>query len=388
MPEKAYETACRKLDIVEAAASKAEGLLAEVESLGDRRKLYVSAQPAFDAKVRECRSLFESLLTVDGGKSDKSVLQAIGRPVCGDGIATADGNSSPPAKFLKEFRDRINSKRLEALRVPLIDLIASVDSSLGKLACHEVDKANRTKKVEDPELEALRLIVPEMDALLGTNVARPPRWSDLKRHLSFGQFGDLDEIITWDWPEAKQGLRETFGIMQALPELELVDLDDLLVDRPSFKKATRLHWDRLSAEDFERLVFSLFLGESAYENPEWVTKTTAADRGRDISVNWVHTDPLLGTVRKRIIIQCKHWRDRSIGVHDIATLREQMKLWQPPRVDFLILATSGRFSTDLVDYVEQHNQGESPLHIVLWPDSRLEVILSTKQHLIAEYPLQ
>ena len=388
MPLKAHEQAIGKLDAVEGLLTKAEALLTEIESLGDRRKLWVSAQPGFDAKVRECRSVFESLPAVNGRKTDVNVLKAIGANGSGTPSAGSEAAPSIPSQFLKDYRVRIDSKRMEAIRPPLIDLISDVDSRLEKLRCHVVDKANRHKKVEDPELEVLRRVVIEMDALLGSHVTRPPRWTDMQRHLSFGEYCDLDEIITWDWPEAKQGLRETFGIMQALQGVELADLDDLLTERPSIRRAARVHWDRLSAEEFERLVYSLFLGEPAYENPEWMTKTTATDRGLDISVNWVHTDPLLGTVRKRIIIQCKHWRERSIGVHDIATLREQMKLWQPPRVDYVILATSGRFSTDLVDYVEQHNQSESPLHFVLWPDSRLEVLLSTRPHLIDEYSLR
>lgn len=40
---------------------------------------------------------------------------------------------------------------------------------------------------------------------------------------------------------------------------------------------------------------------------------------------------------------------------------------EPPRVDVLIIATSGRFSADAVQYLERHNQSEAALRIEMWP---------------------
>ncbi|AXC12028.1 hypothetical protein ACPOL_2715 [Acidisarcina polymorpha] len=48
-----------------------------------------------------------------------------------------------------------------------------------------------------------------------------------------------------------------------------------------------------------------------------------------------------------------------------------MELWQPPRVDDLIIATTWRFTVDAISLVEQHNQADRALHIHMWSDSHL-----------------
>ncbi|WP_161557321.1 restriction endonuclease [Acidisarcina polymorpha] len=81
---------------------------------------------------------------------------------------------------------------------------------------------------------------------------------------------------------------------------------------------------------------------------------------------------LLGGVRRhRVIIQCKHWLSKSVGPGDVSDVRSQMELWQPPRVDDLIIATTWRFTVDAISLVEQHNQADRALHIHMWSDSHL-----------------
>ena len=65
-----------------------------------------------------------------------------------------------------------------------------------------------------------------------------------------------------------------------------------------------------------------------------------------------------------------------------------MSLWEPPVVHALLIATSGRFTTDAVDWIEKHNEkGRSP-RIEMWPDSRLESLLSQKPGIVAGYHLR
>lgn len=128
--------------------------------------------------------------------------------------------------------------------------------------------------------------------------------------------------------------------------------------------------------------------ESGYENPEWLMKTNAPDRGRDLSVYRIYTDSLGGTIRQRVIIQCKNWQAKSVGPLEIATLKEQMKLWEPPRVDIHVIATSGRFTSDAVAIVEKHNQSDSALRIEMWPESHLERLLASRPGIIAEFGLR
>ena len=117
-------------------------------------------------------------------------------------------------------------------------------------------------------------------------------------------------------------------------------------------------------------------------------KTNAPDRGRDLSVMRITNDQLGGVIRSRVIIQCKHWQTKSVTVADVAEVQLQMKLWEPPRVDVLVIATSGRFSSDAVALIEKHNTEDRALRIEMWPESHLERLLAERPALIAEFRLR
>ncbi len=161
-----------------------------------------------------------------------------------------------------------------------------------------------------------------------------------------------------------------------------------MANQPRGPIATKLNWEKLPPDDFERLIFVLIGAEPGYENPEWLMQPNAPDRGRDLSVTRVVADPLSGTIRSRVVIQCKHWLSRSINVPDVTALIAQMKLWEPPRVNVHIIATSGRFTLDAVQYIEQYNQSDTALHIEMWPESHLERLLASRPALIAEFGLR
>lgn len=158
--------------------------------------------------------------------------------------------------------------------------------------------------------------------------------------------------------------------------------------RPTGPIATQLAWGSLAPDSFERLIFSLVSAQAGYENSEWLMHTNAPDRGRDISTYRVFSDALGGTIRHRVIIQCKHWLTKSVALSDISSLRDQMKLWDSPRVDVHVIATSGRFTSDAVSFVEKHNQSDTALRIELWPESHLERLLAARPALIATYSLR
>lgn len=69
-------------------------------------------------------------------------------------------------------------------------------------------------------------------------------------------------------------------------------------------------------------------------------------------------------------------------------LQGQMKLWEPPRVDVHIIATTGRFSADGVALIEKNNQSDQALKIEMWPESHLEMILAKRPDLIAQFKLR
>ncbi len=150
---------------------------------------------------------------------------------------------------------------------------------------------------------------------------------------------------------------------------------------------TKLNWDKLSDDEFERLIYCLISDTPGYENSEWLTQTNAPDRGRDLSVIRVQEDLLSGTHRSRVIVQCKHWLSKSISLTDVATVVAQMQLWEPP-VDDLIIATSGRFTSDAVAMIEKHNHVKKIPFIRMWPNSHLERLLAARPNLIAKFQLK
>jgi hypothetical protein len=117
-------------------------------------------------------------------------------------------------------------------------------------------------------------------------------------------------------------------------------------------------------------------------------QTRAADKGRDLSVTRVVQDGLSGTQRYRVIIQCKHWTSRSVGFFDVSATKDQMALWPNPRVDVLVIATSGRFTADAVSWIEQHNANGHAPRIEMWAESHLERLLAARPGTIAEFGLR
>jgi len=53
-----------------------------------------------------------------------------------------------------------------------------------------------------------------------------------------------------------------------------------------------------------------------------------------------------------------------------------------------IVATSGRFTQDAVDWAERRNAGETAPYVELWPENKLETLLAQKPHIAAGHGLR
>ena len=397
MRESSLNSALRQFEAVEANLVKTEKVLAAVEEAVPGGIAFMGDDPAYEDNCRAFYLLLESLPPIDGWKPEIRVMdldeiaqnrldaQDLGEI---DMVVSVERAIGEPSRLLREYRARFNSRRRSLVRATINEELDAIEALLQELAALLSEDAAPSEPVESQSFDAIASHVAQIDTLLGSSMARPARWQDLQRHLRFGLQCDLRDILTDDWPTVRTGLRESlYGDKEPVP-VAVDDLGALVNTRPSGPVATRLHWDRLSEEDFERLVFMLISSESAYENPGWLMRTNAPDRGRDLSVFRVHQDALSGAMRARVIIQCRHWLTRSVSLSDIGVLRDQMKLWEPPRVDVHVVATSGRFTTDAVDYVERHNQSDSGLRIEMWPESHLERLLASRPAIIAEFNLR
>ena len=289
-----------------------------------------------------------------------------------------------PGAELRDYRHRFDRARREIVRGRIGEVVDAID---------EMTAAMRTARGhrDSPSSEQWGLLdrqVSELDRLLGDSTPRPPRWSDLRRHLSFGESVDLDDILDTDWPSVKGNLESfIYDEFEPMP-VEVDDLGALVSARPRGPVTTALEWGRLDADAFERLLFELISSEAGYENPNWLMKTNAADQGRDVEAHRVTVDRLSGTRRERVIVQCKHWQSRSVGRDEIVLCLEAVKLWQPPPVDVLIVATSGRFSRDAVTWRERREMDRMVPRVELWSDSHLEMLLARRPHLVATFGLR
>lgn len=397
MIDSSLNKALRQFESTEANLEKIEKIWMEIKEKIGTGITFVFDDPEYENNIRSFYSLIESLPNIDGWKPKIVLMEPneiaqsrLDASEIGEieFAVSIEERINEPGKLIGEYRFRYNQKRRELIRDSLINQIDFVDEDLRNLSTELEENADLRQVISNPRFEDLNDHIAQINTLLGSSVPRSSRWSDLQRHLSFGQLGDLHDIISLDWPNVKAGLiANLYGEREPLP-VEVDDLATLVSTKPSGPVATKLVWENLTAENFERLIYVLISSENGYENPEWLTKTNAPDRGRDLSAYRVYSDNLGGTIRHRVIIQCKYWLTKSVSLKEIVESREQMKLWEPPRVDIHVITTSGRFTSDAVDWVDRHNQSDSALRIELWPDSHLERILANRPAIIADFNLR
>jgi hypothetical protein len=396
MVESPLNAALRQFEAAEANLLKAERVLAELNAAIPEGVVF-GENADHESNCRHFDILLNALPKIDGWKPVIALLELdeiaqyrldaneVGEIEC---LVSVERQIGEPARLLREYRFRFDQMRRQLIRSSIVELVDAVDANLRAMVDLVADKGRWSKKIEHEEFEHLKQNIAEINTLLGSSVVRPARWTDLQRHMHFSLIGDLHDIIENDWPSVKGGLRKSmYGENEPVP-VGVEDLGELASQKPRGPVATKLLWTTLTDEDFERLVFVLISSEPEYENPEWLTKTSAPDRGRDLSVHRVHDDPLGGKFRQRLIIQCKHWQTKSISLPDIAALREQIKLWEPPRIDICVIATSGRFTSDAVAYIERQNASDSALRIEMWPESHLELLLASRPAVIAGFGLR
>ncbi|MFC4070716.1 restriction endonuclease [Actinoplanes subglobosus] len=160
------------------------------------------------------------------------------------------------------------------------------------------------------------------------------------------------------------------------------------VDLPLRRAGFELAWGNIDSSAFERLIFRLVEETEGYENVEWLMHTNAPDHGRDVSAARLRRDPLSGHSSQRVAIQCKHYLSRAIRDVDVSAAIVSIDHWRDPPFDVLVMATSGRFTSDAVAWIERHNARGGHPRIEVWNDARLESLLSERPHLIRDFELR
>jgi len=160
------------------------------------------------------------------------------------------------------------------------------------------------------------------------------------------------------------------------------------VELPARRAGLELAWQNIDSASFERLIFQLLVETEGYENVEWLMHTNAPDHGRDVSAVRLRRDPLSGHSSQRVAVQCKHWLTRPVRDTDVSSAIVSISHCQDRPFEVLVIATSGRFTSDAVAWIERHNsRGERP-SVEIWNDARLEFLLSERLHLVRAYELR
>ena len=287
---------------------------------------------------------------------------------------------------LDEYRFRLAQARRRAIRERLDTLTSTINETLPRIV--ESVPRDSVGPLEDPRTTTIEDSISEIERLLGDTTERKGRWGDLHRHIHFGEGHDWHDIAEFDWPSVRADI-EAASLSEADPlTVPAIDLGVAASARPGGGASIGLAWTSLDDDGFERLLFDLVRGFPSYQNVEWLMKTRAPDRGRDLSAERIIQDDGGTTRTERVIIQAKHWTTKSVGPSDIMNTLAALSLWEPPVVRALVIAASGRFTTDAVAVVEKHNADGKLPFIELWPDSRLETLLSQRPGLIASYSLR
>lgn len=290
-----------------------------------------------------------------------------------------------PGKDLAEYRHRLNRARRRATRQRLQELIQVVDLGLREMLARVPRDA--TYVLEDDLADELRSSIAEIERLMADTAERRGRWSDLHRHMHFGQGHDWHDVQEFDWPTVLPDI-EAGALADADPlPVPNIDLGVAASGQLTGTATVGLAWSKLDDDGFERLLYDLLRDISDYDNVQWLTKTRAPDRGRDLSLDRVLRDGSGAVRTERVMVQAKHWQSRSVAAADVHTTIASAQLWRPIARGLLIV-TSGRFTTDAISYAEQHNDnGHAPL-VDLWPDSRLETLLASRPALVAAHGLR
>ncbi len=390
------ETALSQFDKIDANLKKLENLWDQIYKLIPS-EINFSVNPEYDDKCRAFRSIQKVMprigdltLNINFYTLDEIAQFRLDYSELNDPTAdiSFENSIAEPRSILSQYRFDFNQKRRSLVLDAIDQVIADIENHLQSISSDISENDNPKDSLSGSKWTKLRDSFQELDTLLGSSINRPSRWSDMQRHLRFGQVHDYNDIINLDWPDIKSTLQYSMCTKYDPVPVEVDDLDALVKSKPTGTVSTKLNWNNLNEEEFERLIFQLISETEGYENSSWLTHTNAPDKGRDLSVYRVIKDPLSGTERKRVIIQCRNTLKNSISPREVSILKEQMKLWEPPPVDVHIIATSGRFTTPAVELVEKSNLADTKLIIEMWPNSHLERLLASRPHIIGAFGLR
>ena len=356
-----------ELDELLRVMDRASANLARLEQVWARAAPLIPTGPArgsdaeYDDLGRAWADLLAGLPPIDGWTITEHLpdIDELGQAFLdyfdiGEPAVAVHEAAEQPGKDLARYRYLLTRARRRAARQRLQQLTAVVDTALVQLVRRVPEDGH--DRIEGSEVVQITDAVGEIERLVGDTVQRRGKWSELRRHLRFGQGNDWHEIHDVDWPSVAPDI-EAAGFTDTdplpVPGIDLGHAAGGLLTGPA---TLALRWDRLDDDGFERLLYDLLQAFPDHQNVQWLMQTRAPDRGRDLSLERVVRDATGGVRTERVIVQAKHWLRRSVRPVEVHTTLAGIKASPPPVVRVLVNATSGRFTTDAVALAEQHNE--------------------------------
>ncbi len=377
---------------------RAAANLAKLDEVWKRAQPHIPNGPRggsnreYDDLCRHWLALLPGLPPIDGWRVTAELpdIDAAGRAFIdymemGEIPFALHNDLEEPGRALDEYRFRLAQARRKATRERIAELTIQIEQAIKAVVAALPEGTDR---VENEMTAVVQSGFDEIGTLLGDATERRGRWWDMSRHLRFSEPHDWRDISALDWPDVKATL-ETSAMDEFDPlPVDQIDLGLAARSRPEGGVSVRVNWTKVDDDGFERILFDLLRGLNGYQNVQWLMKTRAPDRGRDLSVERAIADSAGCTRTERVIVQAKHWTTKSVAPPDVLGTLASLTTWEPPVIRSLVIATSARFTADAVAVIEKHNNdGKMPL-IEMWPDSHLEAMLSTRPDLIAEHRLR
>lgn len=211
----------------------AEANLAKLERLWTKIAAEIPAGIAFGESPdveNYCRSyshILEHLPGIDGKKPtsipmdlDEIAQRRLEAAEIGEVECSVSSEQAifAPGRELREYRFNLDQARRRMVRESLEKTVGEIDSLLHVLRASGDYSKEAGCAVEAAQWEPLKKHVDALAMMLGKDLPRKSRWSDLSRHLRFGQANDLRDIIEHDWPDVKASLTSLmFGDDDPLP---------------------------------------------------------------------------------------------------------------------------------------------------------------------------
>ncbi|WP_311389424.1 restriction endonuclease [Corynebacterium haemomassiliense] len=290
-----------------------------------------------------------------------------------------------PVRQLGEYRFRFGVAKRQLIKQRVEILVEEIEGFIAEIT--EFLDVDDRETLADNRTEAVKAAIDEIENLLQDRISRNGRWTDLKRHLAFSQSHDWIDIREQDWPSVKVDIVDALSMSPDPLEVPDLDLGALARNSVGTRSTLGFDWSGISYKDFERLLFDVLSALEGYENVEWLTESDAPDRGRDIYLDRMLRDSSGGCRIERVIVQAKHYPERSIQPYDIEKAMSAADSWIGAPVSCVIIATSGNFTDTAVDTVNGRNLRGTP-RIEMWNRSFLERLLNQHPRLIDDYGLR